>query len=120
MASSLDFNSFTTWANIDSKTACTRLSSNPSGTITNPGALQICTHIFLVMKDKYERAQFLLNCEQLGLRSWRMYYAFKTVCKCDYNLFIQCVLKSDEVMLEALKDEEERNAKVSRSFNFNE
>ena len=107
MSFSLDFNNISTWESVDPITACMRLSSDgENGTGYNPGALRVSADIFKMIENKNERAHFFLNCEKLGLRSWKLFFAYKYPCHEDYTNFIQCVLKSDEVMINALRERE--------------
>lgn len=107
MSFPLDFNNISTWENIDRETACMRLgSSEDNENDLNTGALLIVAELFNRIKDKNERAQFFLNCEKLGLRNWKLFFAYADPCHKDYDTFVQCVLKADESMMKALREEE--------------
>ncbi len=113
-SSSLDFNNISTWQNIDSTTACLKFSSREDNTGFNFGALRVIKDIFNSFEDKNVRGNFFSNCEKLGLRGWKLFYAYEKPCQGDYTKFIQCVLKSDEVMLKALKTEIERKEQAPK------
>lgn len=106
MANPLDFKSISTWKNLDLETACFRLSSMDGIQGFNPGAITVSATVFNQIKDNGERAKFFFNCENLGLRHWKLHYAFKYFCHEDLNNLIQCVLKSDEAMMENIREEE--------------
>lgn len=108
MTTSLDFNNISTWETIDPETASRRLSSKaPSSSTFNPGALGVVLDLFKRIQDEKARGNVLFNCEKLGLRNWKLYYAFKLYCHGDHDEFVRCVLKSDEAMMKAVKKQEE-------------
>ncbi len=79
MSCSLDFKSLSTWENVDLMIACKRISSSDESENDrcNPGALRVSIDVFKMIKDKKECAQFFLNCENLGLRGWKLFFAYK-------------------------------------------
>ena len=105
MSSSLNFNSLSTWENIDYDSAIKRLSSDESDSY-NLDAAQISIEIFQMVHDKQMRAQIFFNCEKLGLRNWKLYYAYNDVCQKDYTKFILCILNSDVAMMQAVRENE--------------
>ncbi|MCB1117731.1 MAG: hypothetical protein KDK50_04020 [Chlamydiia bacterium] len=107
---SSDFNSISTWRNIDLQQACLRLSSGEENeALCNPGALRVVCDLFKRLdEDGQKRAQFCLNCEKLGLRGWKLFHAYRYSCHENYDYFVQCVLGSDEAMIKDLKDAEKQ------------
>ena len=108
MSFSLDFNNISTWENIDPVTACKRLSSEKNDEGYNLGALRVSSDLFQKIKDTNRRAQLFLNCETLGLRGWKLFFAYEYPCNRDYDNFVQCVMKSDAAMIQAIIDHEKR------------
>lgn len=107
MSLSLDFSRFSTWENVDFVTACLRMSCNEEDKNSyNLGALKVSATLFKKIENKNERAQFFSKCENLGLRSWKLAFAFKNLCHSNYEYLFRSVLKSDEAMLKALKEKE--------------
>ncbi|MFS8562910.1 MAG: hypothetical protein LVR00_00660 [Rhabdochlamydiaceae bacterium] len=105
----MDFSSIATWATIGQIAACVRLSSTEEDPrMCDLGASQVVEKVFEIIKNQNERAQFFLKCEELGLRGWKLFFAFTYPSAEDYNNFVQCVLKSDAAMINALREEEQK------------
>ena len=58
------------------------------------------------MKNKNHRGAFLFNCEKLGLRDWKLVFTYKDLCNEYYPTFIDRVLRCDEVIINALREQE--------------
>lgn len=108
-----DVNNTSRWQNIDLETACLEFSSREGDTDFNLGALRVIKNVFNSIEDN-NRASFFSNCEKLGLHGWKLFYAFEKPCQGDNKKFIQCVLKSDEVMINALNKEIERKEQAPK------
>jgi len=90
----------------DSKLAFKTLSVQENG-YYHTGAVDICATIFLRIQNQDNRAQFYLNCYELGLRGWKLYSAYQNHCKGVFEIFFRNVQKCDQEMMEALKIEEQ-------------
>lgn len=102
----LDYNSLATWENLSDWDAAHRICSSDDSGNCNPGAITVFANVLKRINDNTTKAQFCLNCENLGLRDWKFYSAYSRFCCKDYSTFIQCVLTSDKLMINAIRKEE--------------
>ncbi len=102
----VDFTQIAAWENGDRVQACMRLSSSPEDVQCHPEALEVIIHIFKMDLDSHKLAQFCVNCEILGLRGWKVYFAYKQYCNKNYLTFVQAVLQLDEEMMHAVRKEQ--------------
>lgn len=106
-ATSLDFTKIETWKSLSLEKTCLRVSAISEGSSYNLGALRVSTRVFSMMKEEARRSQFFLNCEILKLKHWKLFAAYNH-CEENYETLIDCVLRSDKAMMQALSEQEEQ------------
>lgn len=100
---SMQIKSISQWENASIQTICEKIVNASLDKSLKYKVVKVCWEIFSLINEKNKRAEFFLKCENLGFISDRFIWVFENYSHESHEHFIQSILKSDEVMLNAVK-----------------